>query len=74
MKKIIIFILALFAASVIHAQDKTMDSLKLQLSKVKTDTGKIQLLINIGGRFGFGKKKNDSALWYSQQALELAKK
>jgi signal transduction histidine kinase len=74
MKKIIISILILFAAANLFAQDKTMDSLKLQLSKEKTDTGKVKLLTAMGLRFGFGLARNDSALWYAQKALELSKK
>ena len=74
MKKIIAFILVIFSVANLYAQDSVTDSLKLLLNKEKTDTGRVNLLINIGGRFGFGKTRNDSSLWYSQQALDLAKK
>ncbi len=74
MKKIIVSIFILFAAANVFAQDKTMDSLKLQLSEEKTDTGRIKLMIDIGSQFGFGKVKNDSSFLYLQQALDLAQK
>ncbi|MBW7839893.1 MAG: hypothetical protein H3C36_09720, partial [Chitinophagaceae bacterium] len=74
MKKIIVLSLILFFSLSSHAQHTPTDSLKLLLSKEKTDTGRIKLLINMGSRFGFGQPKNDSAFWYLQQALELSKK
>jgi signal transduction histidine kinase len=74
MKKLITFIIIIFSVTNLCAQNKKIDELKLQLSKVKTDTGRIKLLINMGSRFGFGQAKNDSALWYLQEALELSKK
>ncbi|MBS1747799.1 MAG: hypothetical protein JST21_16665 [Bacteroidetes bacterium] len=74
MKKIVAIILFIFVTSNVFAQDNTIDSLKLVLSKEKTDTGKIKLLNNIGGRFGMGRTKNDSALWYARQALNLSQK
>ncbi|KAA9037990.1 hypothetical protein FW778_14575 [Ginsengibacter hankyongi] len=72
-KKLITFILIIFSVSNLFAQNKKLDELKLQLSKEKTDTGRIKLLINMG-RLGFGRAKNDSALWYLQEALALSKK
>ncbi len=74
MKKIIVSILILFAVRNVLAQDKTMDSLKLQLSKEKTDTGRINLLIDIGSQFGFGRARNDSSFLYLQQALDFSQK
>jgi len=74
MKKLITFILVIFSITNLYAQDRVTDSLKLLLGKEKTDSGKIKLLIEIGGRFGFGLAKNDSSLWYLQQALNLSKK
>ena len=74
MKKLITFIFIIFTLTNLNAQDKKTDSLKLLLNKEKTDTGKVNLLIDVGGRFGFGQAKNDSPFWYLQQALELAQK
>ncbi len=74
MKKIIVSIFILFAAANVLAQDKTMVSLKLQLNKERTDTGRINLLIDIGSQFGFGRAKNDSSFLYLQQALDLSQK
>jgi two-component system, NtrC family, sensor kinase len=74
MKKLITFIIVIFNVTNLYAQNKATDSLKLLLAKEKTDTGKIKLLIEMGSRFGFGMEKNDSAIWYLRQALDLSKK
>ncbi|MCO5286159.1 MAG: ATP-binding protein [Chitinophagaceae bacterium] len=74
MKKAILFIFILFTGSNLPAQTKTIDSLKLLLAKEKTDKGKVKLLNKMSSRFGFGNLRNDSSLWYSQQALELAQR
>jgi signal transduction histidine kinase len=71
MKKLIVFVLIIFTAANLHAQNRRTDSLKLLLANEKTDTGKVAILIRLGF-FGFGSAKNDSALWYLQQALQLA--
>jgi len=74
MKKILISLLVILGTINLYAQNRRVDSLKLLLAKEKTDTGKVKLLLEIGGRFGFGLAKNDSALWYLQRALDLSKK
>ncbi|HUZ58351.1 MAG TPA: hypothetical protein VMU83_06180 [Hanamia sp.] len=74
MKKLITFIIVIFSVTNLYAQNKVTDSLKLLLSKEKTDTGRINLLNKIGGRFGYGYVKNDSSLLYLQQALNLSRK
>src|SRR5665213_650846 len=74
MKKLITFIIVIFSVINLYAQDKVTDSLKLLLSKEKTDTGRVKLLLEIGSRFGFGMEKNDSAIWYLEQAQNLSKR
>jgi|GEM_PF-1916404 len=74
MKKLITVIIIFFSLVNLCAQRRSTDSLKLLLSKEKTDTGRVNLLGTIGARFGFGMKKNDSSLWYLQRALDLSKK
>ncbi len=74
MKRIIITSLFIISLLHIQAQNRRVDSLKTLLAKEKTDTGKVNLLNELGGRFGFGRLRNDSSFWYSQQALELSQK
>ncbi|HET7117160.1 MAG TPA: ATP-binding protein [Hanamia sp.] len=74
MKKLITFILVIFSVTNLHAQRISTDSLKLLLSKEKTDTGRVNLFTAIGGRFGFGMMKNDSSMWYLEQAQNLSKR
>jgi signal transduction histidine kinase len=63
----------IFFAAVVHAQ-KRIDSLKQLLSRQTTDTGKVKLLVNLGNSFDYGFEKNDSALSYLNNALDLAQK
>ncbi|HET7117159.1 MAG TPA: hypothetical protein VFI29_11740, partial [Hanamia sp.] len=75
MKKLVISILIILFATNLYAQDKITDSLKILLSKEKTDTGKVELLVRLGSQFGFGGTVNsDSSLAYLQRALNLSKK
>jgi len=74
MKSFVLSVLIISSAVQLQAQNRPLDSLKLLLAKEKTDTGKVNLLNEMGSRFGFGKLRNDSSLWYSQQALELSQK
>ncbi|MCO5286163.1 MAG: ATP-binding protein [Chitinophagaceae bacterium] len=75
MKKIIVFLLVLFTAGNIYAQDKINDSLRLLLSKETTDIGKVKLLVEMGSRFGFGGLvSRDSSLAYLKEAIDLSEK
>jgi two-component system, NtrC family, sensor kinase len=74
MKTLLISVFIVLTVTTLPAQNKEADSLKLLISKEKTDTGKAHLLIRIGSRFGYGFAKNDSALWYLNEALNLSKK
>ncbi len=72
MKKIACFIIIILTVAAGHAQRKSIDSMKLLLQQEKTDTGKIQKLISLGGTYW--RQNNDSALIYYQQALSLSLK
>ncbi len=74
MKRFTVLVFIIFSAAALYAQDRTTNNLQLLLSKEKTDTGKVKLMISIGDQFGFGMKRNDSSFWYLQQALDLAQK
>jgi len=78
MKKIILFVLILFAAANVCGQNPNtilVDSLKTLLSKEKTDTTKVAFLVNIGSMYGYayGIDNEDSAFKYGQEALKLSK-
>ncbi len=74
MKILITYLLIGLSTTMVRAQIKEVDSLKLLLRIEKTDTGRASLLVRIGSRFGYGFAKNDSALWYLNEALDLSKK
>jgi two-component system, NtrC family, sensor kinase len=74
MKTFITCILIIFTTALLYGQNDKADSLKSALSKEKTDTGRVKLLLRIGSSFGYGFAKNDSALWYLNEALDLSKK
>src|SRR6185437_10801632 len=76
MKKLITFIFVIFSITNLCAQNKVTDSLKLLLSKEKTDIGRVNLLSEIGSMYGYGSgmRKDDSSRAYAQQALDLSKK
>ncbi|UFH57708.1 ATP-binding protein [Spirosoma sp. KNUC1025] len=52
--------------------EATLDSLREELSKVKTDTSRIKLMFLLGAFHAY--QNLDSAQWYAQQALRLARK
>jgi signal transduction histidine kinase len=72
MKKIACFIFISFTALAVVAQNKKIDSLKLLLQHERTDTAKINKLMQIGNVYR-GLRK-DSALIYYQDALRLSEK
>lgn len=76
MKKIIILFCLFFSTVTIYAQYNSLstDSLKVLLRSEKSDSLKVNLLLNMGRRFGYGYKRDDSVLQYLQQALEIANK
>jgi signal transduction histidine kinase len=72
MKRIACFIFISFTALAVVAQNKKIDSLKLLLQQVKTDTAKINKLNQIG--LAYLEVNNDSALIYCRNALRLSEK
>jgi signal transduction histidine kinase len=76
MKKIFISLLVILSTINLYAQNKRVDSIKLLLGKEKTDTGKVRLLTQIGGMYGYGAgmENDDSSRDYAQRALQLSKK
>ncbi len=72
MNKFLLVIFLILSSTSTYSQNRHLDSLKLLLSIEKTYTGRVNLLNRLGGSFGFGQARNDSALWYSQQALKLS--
>lgn len=71
-------ICACFSVSLVyqaHAQKQgrvLIDSLKTELSKVKTDTSKVNILNALSEHAGWRIKENDTALYYAQKALNIA--
>jgi signal transduction histidine kinase len=79
MKKIIISVLAIFFTIHLSAQnkeDKIIDSLKLAFSKEKTDTGKVNILVETSRMYSHGSmyKNNDSSWKYLNLAMNLSKR
>lgn len=72
LKKLLALPLLILSSITLYSQNDTIDSLRLLIAKEKTDTGKIETLITMGSRFGWGQPKNDSAFFYLQQALQLS--
>lgn len=66
---IILFITLSF--STINSQNKNTDSLKIILQKCKTDTSKVNLLIEIGNDFFY--INNDSSIFYYKKALAISR-
>jgi signal transduction histidine kinase len=56
----------------LYAQEVQVNSLKQLLSKQKTDTGRVRLLIATGN--AFGRENNDLRLSYYQKAAEVARR
>ncbi|RYY69407.1 MAG: hypothetical protein EOO13_09620, partial [Chitinophagaceae bacterium] len=73
MKKIYFLIVGINLCTAAWAQKAQADSLARLLPAEKTDTGKIRKLMRIGRMLEFGMIKNDSALVYFQQAVDLSK-
>jgi len=76
MKKIIALCCIFLSVLTSYAQYNKLstDSLKVLLRTEKSDSLKVKLLLNMGTRFGYGHKRDDSVLQYLQQALEIANK
>ena len=74
MKKFTILLLCLFYIASLYAQQRHLDSLKKLLHFQKPDTDRINLLLAAGNSFGYGYKKNDSAFYFLQKALDLSNK
>ena len=74
MKNLTILLLLLFNLASAYAQPKDIDSLKILLRSKTTDSVRINLLIAAGNSFGYGFKKNDSAFFFLQEALNLSDK
>jgi two-component system, NtrC family, sensor kinase len=74
LKKIIPLFLLNFLPVILCAQKKVRDSLEIVLASQKTDSGRIYLLEYIGTEFSYSSPDKDSATWYYQKALDLAKK
>jgi len=75
MRFFITFILIILIATKVSSQSMTMlhiDSLKNELSMVKTDTSRVLIMANLTE--GYRGSKPDSAIFYAQQALQLTKK
>ena len=74
MKKLVTSFLIIFSFTKLCAQDKITDSLEALLGTEKTDTGRFNLFERIGKEISYTSEKKDSATWYFQKALDLAKK
>ena len=74
MKKLVTSLLIIFSFTKLCAQNKIRDSLEALLGTEKTDTGRFYLFKNIGKEISYTSVKKDSATWYFQKALDLAKK
>ena len=72
MKKIPLLLLLLITVSFAAAQKKHIDTLRLQLSKAKTDTMRNKALLNLG--VAYYHSNPDSAMLFEQQTYLLAKK
>jgi two-component system NtrC family sensor kinase len=72
MKKALFVILMLFAVAVSKAQDKSIDTLRLALSKANVDSVRLKILMGLGVDYFISNP--DSAIIFSQQAYELAGK
>src|SRR5690606_15482196 len=77
MKKGLLFLLFLFTTGIVSAQNpkqKQTDSLLLELSKAKTDTGRVMALNRLSEYAGWRINENDACINYAQKALALAQK
>lgn len=66
-----------FVIGIVCAQDsqqKRIDSLRLELSKAKTDTGRVMTLNRLSEHAGWRINENDVCINYAQKALALAQK
>src|ERR1017187_1315932 len=72
MKKLSLLLLLLITVFFAAAQKKRIDSLRLALSKAKTDTMRCQALINLSITYYL--PNPDSAIIFGQQGYLLAKK
>jgi signal transduction histidine kinase len=72
MTKIFTLVLFTFIGHFSHAQLNQIDSLKRQLADKREDSNKVQLNIKLCWAYLFN--QTDSAFFYGQQALQLAKK
>jgi two-component system NtrC family sensor kinase len=77
MKKLLFLLLIAVTCSLGFAQSRqTIDSLKIQLTKTKPDTSRINVLLKLGKALGRSSpiRNADSATRYTNQALELSQK
>jgi len=72
MKKLSLLLLLLITVFFADAQKKHIDTLRVALSKAKTDTMRFEALYNLGFAYYF--PNPDSAILFQQQAYLLAKK
>jgi signal transduction histidine kinase len=70
MKKISCFIFILITSLAVKAQSKKTDSLRSLLVQEKTDTGRMITMLKLGNIYR--SNRNDSALIYYQEALQLS--
>lgn len=78
MKKIIPSVFVLLSVATLYGQNPNailVDSIKTLLSKEKTDTTRIEYLVNIGSMYGYayGIDNEDSSFRYGEEALKLSK-
>lgn len=68
----LIFLLAVLGSGSLKAQDRATDSLKVLLSKAKSDSARVEVLNKLS--FVLGTVDADKALAYGNQSIALAKK
>ena len=71
MRKLIITLILISSFLIAHAQRKDIDSLRKLLAGSKQDTNQVLLLSHLG--FAYERVSPDSAIFLSQQALQLSK-
>ena len=71
-KKLIFTILLTLVSAIGFSQDRIRDSLIIELTNAKSDTSRIYILSELSGRYG--EYKVDSALYFGELSLSLARK
>ena len=72
MKKALLFIVLIITVTLVKAQHKTIDSLRIKLSKTTVDTSRLRLLSDLSNEYLV--TNPDSCLIVSQQVYQLAGK